>query len=138
MPEANPSQCSLVRATLTTSPANLVVGRTLNTVGERTNAKKMIPPIQTISASSMRYLRSAIAAHCNRRQRSWLVVPGRGLTLVDLKGDILRRLGPGRGRRHRRAPEPGAAGPCLDRQFDPWRHADSLGRIDARNRKRSA
>src|SRR5580700_2289138 len=47
-------QCSLPRARPTTLPARWVVGRTVNAVGARTNAKKMSPPIQTTRDNSMR------------------------------------------------------------------------------------
>src|SRR5262249_28848123 len=60
-PEISPIQCSLVSDALTTSPAKRVVGSSMKSVGASTKAKKMIPPIQTISASSMRNLRNDMA-----------------------------------------------------------------------------
>ena len=49
-------QCRMARLRLTTFPANWRVGRMLglNTVGARTKAKKMSPPIHTTSDNSMR------------------------------------------------------------------------------------
>jgi len=58
MPEISPIQWSFPNVALTTSPASFVVGRTLNRVGASTNAKKVMPPIQTISASSISNLRN--------------------------------------------------------------------------------
>src|ERR1700733_7022920 len=53
-PEKMAIQCSLPRARPTTLPARWVVGRTENAVGARTNAKKIRPPIQRMSESSIR------------------------------------------------------------------------------------
>ena len=48
-------QCRIPRLRLTTLPASCRVGSTAKTVGARTKAKKMRPPIQTTSDSSIRY-----------------------------------------------------------------------------------
>ena len=53
-PGKNGDPVQLTKARPTTLPARCVVGKTVNAVGARTNAKKMSPPIQTTSDSSMR------------------------------------------------------------------------------------
>src|ERR1700693_3861904 len=57
-------QCSLLSARPTIFPARCVLGRTpgANTVGARTNAKKIKPPIQATSESSMRKRRTDITS----------------------------------------------------------------------------
>src|SRR5579864_7675773 len=47
-------QCSLPSARPTTLPARCVVGKTENAVGARPKAKKMSPPIQQTSDSSIK------------------------------------------------------------------------------------
>ena len=47
-------QCILLNALRTTLPARCVLGKTENAVGARTKAKKIRPPIQATSDSSIR------------------------------------------------------------------------------------
>src|SRR5271166_6982317 len=66
-----PIQCMMLRLRLTTLPANCRVGSTAKTVGASTKEKKMSPPTQITSDSSIRYrmndiLTSGGTANCKR------------------------------------------------------------------------
>src|SRR5271165_2306148 len=61
-PQEMAIQCRIPRLRLTTLPANCLVGRTAKTVGASTNEKKMSPPTQITSDSSIRYLTNDILA----------------------------------------------------------------------------
>ncbi len=54
IPEIIAIQCILLNAVRTTFPARCVFGKTENAVGARTKAKKINPPIQATSDSSIR------------------------------------------------------------------------------------
>src|SRR5208283_1709210 len=53
-------QCRIPRLRLTTLPANCRVGSTTKTVGASTKEKKIRPPIQTTSDTSIKYLTNDI------------------------------------------------------------------------------
>ena len=83
-----PIQCNIHKDRRTTSPARWVVGRTENAVAA-TTGKNIMPPTQTMRASSMRKRRKDMAEHYAGRPGRKPVVTGKsGLWLYTGTGTL--------------------------------------------------
>src|SRR5207248_984814 len=115
-PATTAIQCNLPGDLPTTLPARCVLGRTWNAVGASTNAKKIKPPIQTTSDSSIRKRRKDMTENysdvCCPAKRRIFALP----KWVDGAGILSPRSG--RQRRTSRRDDLDGNGDVLDDVFE--------------------